>query len=257
MPAGFTAGFFNGMKQKIKLLHKKLEDLYGIPPKETPPPRPLDALIATILSQNTNDNNSYKAYVALRERFPEWKEMHAATRSTLISLIRVAGLAEQKADAIRAVLAMAANHNYSLDFLAEEEELKVLEMLTAIKGVGVKTASCVLLFSLQKNICPVDTHLHRVLNRIGLVATSTPDKTFEALLGVIPAGMAHSFHTNLIRHGRALCKAQRPLCGECPVYKMCAWEGKTEKRKGELIERNFMLLDNVTAYGKNAIKKKQ
>ena len=96
---------------------------------------------------------------------------------------------------------------------------EILDELTSYIGVGVKTASCVLLFSLNRNICPVDTHVHRTLNRIGLVKTNIPEKTFYALLNKIPEGTAHSFHTNLIRLGREICKPANPICSVCPLLK--------------------------------------
>ncbi|MBI5731691.1 MAG: endonuclease III, partial [Ignavibacteriales bacterium] len=112
-------------------------------------------------------------------------------------------------------------------------------------GIGVKTASCVLLFALDRNICPVDTHVHRTTNRIGIVSEKTPDKTFFALNKNFPERIAHSFHTNLIRLGREICKPTNPNCGICPLNKICRYPDKNFDLRKEVSKRDFMLLDNV------------
>ena len=117
--------------------------------------------------------------------------------------------------------------------------------LTSYNGVGVKTASCVLLFSLGRNICPVDTHVHRTLNRIGIVKTNNPEKTFYEILDKIPENTAHSFHTNLIRLGREICKPANPNCFICPVNKICKYDQKNLTVTKQIKKIDFMLLDNL------------
>ena len=204
-------------------------------------------LIATILSQNTNDNNSYKAYQNLIKRFKNWEEVRVAKRTTIEKEIKVAGLGFQKSTAIKNLLDELNNKvgDYKLNKITEVSELDAITYLTEFKGVGVKTASCVLLFALGKNICPVDTHVHRTLNRIGIVDTKTPDKTFFAINENLPTGVAHSFHTNLIRLGREICKPTRYLCGECPLENQCDYNEKNYEKKGNSRSNSFMLLDNV------------
>ena len=119
--------------------------------------------------------------------------------------------------------------------------------LTHYNGVGVKTASCVLLFAMDRNICPVDTHVHRTVNRIGIVQANTPDKTFLKLNENFPPEIAHSFHTNLIRLGREICKPKSPSCGACPLNKICDYEEKDLQIKKLHKKNDFMLLDNVHA----------
>ena len=121
----------------------------------------------------------------------------------------------------------------------------ILNELTSINGIGVKTASCVLLFSLDRNICPVDTHVQRTLNRIGLVKTKTPDKTFEKINGKLPKGIAHQFHTNLIKLGREICKPAKPLCSVCPVLKLCKFKGKNLDKVNNVRNESFLLLDSI------------
>ena len=117
--------------------------------------------------------------------------------------------------------------------------------LTKYIGIGVKTASCVLLFAEGRNVCPVDTHVHRTLNRIGAVETSTPDKTFAKLNEKFPPKIAHQFHTNLIRLGREICKPKNPSCGICPLIGICIFSKKDSLNTSKGKVRSFMLLDSV------------
>lgn len=231
---------------KIKRINSLLIKHFGIPKRQNPLPNPLDLLIATILSQNTNDNNSYKAFQNLKARYNSWEELINEKRSVIEKHIRVAGLAKQKSDAIKNLInKLASGDEFNLKFILKMNDLEAINLLTGYKGVGVKTASCVLLFALDRNVCPVDTHVHRTTNRIGIVNEKTPDKTFFALNKNFPAGIAHSFHTNLIRLGRGICKPKNPICGICPLINICEYELKNIDNKGSSKERDFMLLDNV------------
>ncbi len=220
---------------------------FGIPKRQNPLPDPLDTLIATILSQNTNDNNSYKAFGNLKREFSSWNEAAEAKRITIEKIIRVAGLAPQKSKAIKNVLVKLKEENakLSLDFVKQMKENEAIEFLTYFDGVGVKTASCVLLFSLNKNICPVDTHVHRTTNRLGIVNEKTPDKTFWALNKNFPAGIAHTFHTNLILLGREICKPTNPGCSICPLKKVCNFTEKNFETKTPKGKKRILLLDNI------------
>ncbi|MFA7419435.1 MAG: endonuclease III [Melioribacteraceae bacterium] len=231
----------------IKKINELLIGHFGIPKRQNPLPDPLDTLIATILSQNTNDNNSYKAFNNLKSAYANWDEAADAKRSTIEKLIRVAGLAPAKSKAIKNLL-VALKEKYgklSLDFVNELSNEETLAKLTSYDGVGVKTASCVLLFAMNKNICPVDTHVHRTTNRIGLVNEKTPDKTFWALNKNLPEGVAHSFHTNLILLGREICKPTNPSCGVCPLKKVCKFEPKNFEKKETTSNKRILLLDNI------------
>jgi len=231
----------------IKKINELLIGHFGIPKRQNPLPDPLDTLVATILSQNTNDNNSYKAYNNLKSTYASWEEVADAKRSTIEKLIRVAGLAPAKSKAIKNLL-VDIKEKYgklSLDFVNELTNEETLANLTSYDGVGVKTASCVLLFAMNKNICPVDTHVHRTTNRIGLVNEKTPDKTFWALNKSLPEGTAHSFHTNLILLGREICKPTNPSCGVCPLKKVCKFEPKNFEKKKTNSNKRILLLDNI------------
>ena len=231
----------------IKKVNKLLIDHFGIPKRDAKLPNPVDMLIATILSQNTNDNNSYKAFRQLREKFDTWKDVANARRTSIESAIKVAGLGKQKSAAIKNFLTdiQKKKGEISLNYLSKMPNGDAIDELTGYNGVGVKTASCVLLFSMDKNVCPVDTHVHRTVNRIGIVNEKTPDKTFIELNDNFPPKIAHSFHTNLIRLGREICKPKNPSCGICPLVKICQYEEKDLQIKKAYKKNDFMLLDNV------------
>jgi endonuclease-3 len=232
---------------KISLINKLLIKHFGVPPKAKNLPKPIDMLIATILSQNTNDNNSYKAYQNLKKRFKSWEDARKAKRTTIEKEIKIAGLGFQKSTAIKNLLdeLFKKDGNYNLTKINKVSDLEAINYLTEFKGIGVKTASCVLLFANGKNICPVDTHVHRTLNRIGVVNTKSPDKTFIEINDKLPKGIAHSFHTNLIRLGREICKPTRYSCAICPVEKICQFGDKNYTDSAISKSNSFMLLDNV------------
>jgi endonuclease-3 len=232
----------------IKSVDKLLRNQYGVPKRNPNPPDPLDMLIGTVLSQNTNDKNSYQAYKKLKDRYPTWEEAFKARRSSIEKEIKIAGLGLQKSKAIKEILKGLKERYGTLSLgrlIEENNDSQIIEELTCFNGVGVKTASCVLLFALYKNICPVDTHVHRTVNRLGIVVATTPDKTFWALNEKFPPRIAHSFHTNLIRLGREICKPKNPACSECPLEKICQFDQKNMTGKKSNSQNAFMLLDNI------------
>lgn len=205
----------------------------------------LDTLIAVLLSQNTTDRNSYKAYRALRDGWEDWEEVSRARQATIARTIRVAGLADLKSAAIKELLRAIKRRWGSIasaDFAALEDD-ELINFLTAVHGIGIKTATCAMMFALDRDVCAVDTHVHRVLNRIGIVRTSSPDRTHEQLQPMIPPGEARRLHLLLIHHGRSTCTARRPRCFDCPLYDLCAWP---EKEKMALAERQRLGPDSVT-----------
>lgn len=230
--------------QKINIL---LVKRFGIPKRQKKLPNPIDTLIATILSQNTNDKNSYQAYRNLKQKYKNWNNIASLPRSEIEKIIRVAGLGKQKSAAIKASLTSLKKQNGKIDLhhIKNMNDEDILNELTSIKGIGVKTASCVLLFSLNRNVCPVDTHVHRTLNRIGIVKTNTPDKTFQKIYPNLPDGTAHQFHTNLIRLGREVCKPAKPLCSVCPVLSECKFKQKNLENVASVNSSSFLLLDSI------------
>ncbi|MCX7875495.1 MAG: endonuclease III [Melioribacteraceae bacterium] len=232
--------------KKIIKINELLIKHFGVPERQNPLPNPLDTLIATILSQNTNDNNSYKAFNNLKKTFNNWEEASNASKKEIEKLIKVAGLANSKSYAIKNLLnELKKRNDFKLNFLTKESYKNIIDELTKFKGIGVKTASCVLLFSLNRNICPVDTHLHRILNRIKLVNTKTPEKTFWELNKNFPDKIAHTFHTNLILLGREICKPIKPNCSICPIEKMCQFDKKNFITDKKETKKRILLLDNI------------
>jgi endonuclease-3 len=188
----------------------------------------------------------------LRRRFPTWEKVAGAPVGAIASAIRVGGMKNQKSKRIKALLKkiFVKNGSYSLHVLKRMNDDDVMEMLTSFNGIGYKTAACVLLFSLRREVFPVDTHIHRISNRLGLVETKTPEKTFEAMKTLVPKRKSYSFHTNLIRFGRTVCLAQRPRCGQCPLYDECVFSRKEmyASEKHPVSSRHntdFMLLDEI------------
>ncbi len=235
------------LSKKILKINELLIQKYGIPYRPQNSPAPIDMLIATILSQNTNDRNSYRAFNNLKKNYKSWDEVAKLPVKKIENEIRAAGLGKQKSITIKNLLntLIKKNNEISLSYITERKDEEIIQSLTEFPGIGVKTASCVLLFSLKRNVCPVDTHVHRTTNRIGIVETNTPDKTFAEINKSLPDNIAHSFHTNLIRLGREICKPTNPLCRNCPLDKICKFKEKNYSANVKYIEKNFMLLDNV------------
>lgn len=235
------------MQNKIKKVNKLLVAQFGIPPRRKELPDSVDMIIATILSQNTNDKNSYKAFQNLKSKYQSWEELLKVRRTTIEKEIRVAGLGFQKSTAIKNFVKEIFNEQkeITLRHIEKMDDNSAIVELSKYKGVGVKTASCVLLFAEGRNVCPVDTHVHRTVNRIGIVKGATPDKTFKGLNENFPPKIAHQFHTNLIRLGREVCTPQNPSCGVCPIKNECEFEMKNLTNDKMKKERKFMLLDSV------------
>ena len=204
-------------------VHQTLLEYYGQPTWREPLP-PVDELVSTILSQNTNDINRDRAFNSLRERFPRWELVRDAPPAAVVEAIRMAGLANQKGPRIQQVLQEITLERGSLDldFLANLPLEEARAWLMKHKGVGPKTAAIVLQFSLGRPAFPVDTHIYRVTGRLGL----RPDKmsvedTHTWLESLFPPDSYYAAHLNLIRLGREVCAARRPDCSHCPLRGLC------------------------------------
>ncbi|MFY9606444.1 MAG: endonuclease III [Thermoplasmata archaeon] len=185
---------------------------------------PLDTLIETILSQNTTDKNSHRAFVALRKAYPSWNDMMGEDSVKIAKIIRSGGLAGIKASRILDALDFIKRERGALDlsFLREISPRTAESWLAQMKGVGPKTRSIVLLFSLGMPAFPVDTHIHRVTRRIGLIGPeATRERAQTELATLVPRAEFFNFHINLIEHGRAICKARRPRCSVCRISGYC------------------------------------
>ncbi|MFH1690908.1 MAG: endonuclease III [Candidatus Eisenbacteria bacterium] len=210
-------------RQRLARVGKSLEGAYGRPEHRSR--RDLIAgLVGTILSQNTTDANSRGAFRSLRERFPDWGQVERANVRSIESAIRSGGLARTKARTIKRVLRdiLASTGKLDLGFLRRMSDDEVFDYLLAFDGVGLKTAACVALFDLGRDVMPVDTHVHRVVSRLGVLGhPRSRDATFEILREVVPPGESLSLHVNTIRLGRTLCRPRDPDCAACPVRAGC------------------------------------
>jgi endonuclease-3 len=208
---------------------RSLERAYGRPTKP-PLGDVLEALILTILSQNTSDTNRDRAFAGLKAAFPTWDEALAAGVQGVEQAIRTGGLAHAKAVRIISLLEdlKAANGGVTLEWLRVLSAEDAERVLMAIPGVGKKTARCVLLFELGHPAFPVDTHVLRVAKRLGWVSErTTADRAHDILAGMIPPDSMQALHINMIHLGRTVCRPGRPDCGSCPLRLHCRYaDGK-------------------------------
>ena len=208
--------------ERIRAITARLAEVQ--PPSRKVRRDPLDELILTILSQSTSDANCYRGWEALLARYPDWEAVMAAPAGEVEETIRPAGLSKQKSGTILGVLSRLRDEQGSptLEHLGALEDEEALEYLTSFKGVGVKTAACVLCFALGRNVIPVDTHVHRIAIRLGLVPErATAVQTHEILNEIVPPELRYELHVLLIGHGRTVCVARAPRCDECAVATLC------------------------------------
>jgi len=213
----------SSLKQRALKIYHRLILFYGEPVWRTPLP-PVDELVSTILSQNTNDANRDRAFNALRAKYPNWEAVRDAPPSNVVNAIRPAGLANQKGPRIQQVLReiTAERGRLDLSFLKEMPLEEARAWLMKFKGVGPKTAAIVLCFSLGRPAFPVDTHIYRVMGRIGLRPEKmTVHDAHRHLEGIFPPETYYAAHLNIIRLGREICVARKPNCPACPLRKLC------------------------------------
>lgn len=213
----------NDLKQKYQAVHHTLIETYGEPTWRQHLP-PVDELVSTILSQSTSDTNRDKGFYALKERYSDWESVMNAPEEKVIETIRPAGLANQKGPRIQAALryVQTKRDEISLDFLADLPLDEAKSWLTNIKGVGPKTAAIILLFAFNRPAFPVDTHVHRITRRLGLIGPKvTADKAHPILENMGNPDTFYPLHLNLIRHGRETCLARNPKCMECSLQSYC------------------------------------
>jgi endonuclease-3 len=228
--------------RRVRAVRDRLRLVYGVPGWAAHG-HPIAELILTVLSQSTNDRNRDVAYLRLRERFATWEQVRDAPVDELEEAIRPGGISKVKSARIKSILQAIAQRDdsraaqsgeagcraggwrekeISLDALAEMTVPQAQGYLTALPGVGRKTAACVLLFALGMRDVPVDTHVSRVGTLLGLFRPKAPfEEMHDEMLAITPRGQELEFHINLLRHGRRTCHARRPECGACALQRMC------------------------------------
>jgi endonuclease III len=212
-------------KLQTRYITQNLEATYGIP-RNTHPDEPLAELILTILSQSTSDLNSRRAFDSLKNRFRDWEAVRRARPASIAASIKSGGLANTKSVVIKNVLnqIVARCGKLDLSFLHSAPLNEAIDFLKSLKGVGPKTAACVLLFSCNRPVFPMDTHILRITRRLGLVPRKSSDLAAHKIMeSLVPPNKHYSLHINLIRHGRIICRPKNPRCDECSLQEQCTF----------------------------------
>ena len=232
---------------RIGTILERLEAVYGVP-DWTPRNDPLDELVACILSQNTSDTNSFRAFEQLKRGYPTMHHVMNAPVAELVATIRSGGLAETKAPRIQNVLRslLEERGQLSLDFLHAMSDADARAWLRNLPGVGPKTAGIVLCFAMGRPVLPVDTHVFRVAWRLGLIEKRIGEaKAHDALQAQILPEQTFRFHVALITHGRQVCKAITPLCARCPLTDICPTYPKIQEAARERTEIETPFIEPV------------
>ena len=212
-----------GTRAHVREIVRRLAEAYGPLPYARRHP-PVSELVTTLLSHSTTDVNQERAFRALRARYPTWDDVRRAPTGDVEDAVRVAGLANQKAPRIQETLDQLAGdpRGRDLDWLGGVPLDEAMAFLTSFSGVGPKTAACVMCFSFDAHVVPADTHVHRIALRTGIVRRgATAAQAQERLTRWVPVGSAFATHMRLIAHGRGVCLARTPRCGECVVRDIC------------------------------------
>jgi endonuclease-3 len=221
--AGFGVVGSNVTPRRVRAILNRLQRRYGdlVPPRATDP---LDELILTVLSQHTSDLNAGRSFAALRAAFPTWDSVVSVPTPRVADAIRSGGLADSKAPRIQAILREIRDREggFDLSILRRLSDLEARDYLTSLPGVGPKTAAVVLSFALGRDAIPVDTHVHRVTRRLGLVPQNASAERADRLLhDLVPDGLRTPLHVAFIRLGREICRAPVPRCRQCPLKDLC------------------------------------
>lgn len=198
---------------------------------------PLDELIFIILSAQTESYSYLETFQALRHKFPKWEQVRTARLSSIATAIKSGGLSRKKAAQIKGALRKIyeGTGKLSLAFLSKWDDSRVEAYLTSLPGVGVKSARCIMMYSLGRQVFPVDTHVWRVCRRLGLTpAVPKPTPTLEKELEVkVPPDIRYTLHVNLVSHGRETCTTYWPKCGKCKLADLCPSAFKPDEVWGE------------------------
>lgn len=211
------------VRHASRVVHRALRKTYG-PPGRFPLEDPIESLVATILSQNTSDVNSGHAFDSLRKAFPTWERVVRADPHAVARAIRSGGLADIKSASIQGALRTIKEREgrISLERLRRLPTAAAMDYLLSLKGVGIKTTCCVLLFALGRPVMPVDTHVFRIIRRLGWIGKRVPiHKAHAEIEAIVPPRVVLPLHLYLIQHGRAVCRPQRPACGACCIARWC------------------------------------
>lgn len=210
-------------EKPFEYIVQNLEKTFGIP-KLSRKTDPLAMLINIILSQATSDVNSRRTFENLKIKFENWENVLKANEKEIADAIRLGGLANQKAKVIKDLLNQikVMHGSLSLKFVEKMSDEEARNYLENFRGIGPKTVACTLLFASHKEVFPIDTHIFRILKRMGILPVKISDKKAHKNLDeIVPKGKFYSLHVNLIRLGKMICKPKEPLCETCPIVEYC------------------------------------
>jgi endonuclease III len=211
-------------QERVSQLAKRLAQTYQSP-RLGNKDDPLDELVFILLSQMTTGPSYERVFDRLKDEIGAWSQLRSIREQDLIRIISDAGLANQKAPRLKAIAERVFTDfgPDGLDALRSMETRQAETYLTTLPGVGVKTAKCVLMYALGREVLPVDTHVGRVARRLGLVPSDMPgSRVHDALEAVVPPELRYAFHVNAVVHGRAVCKARNPKCDVCLLSDLCS-----------------------------------
>jgi endonuclease-3 len=215
------------LSAKAMAVYRRLLETFGERPLK-PRREPMHELISTMLSHRTTQQNEATAFERMWKRYGSWEAIRDAPVEELTETIEPANFPEVKAPRIKEVLARIIEERGepSIEFLRDMTPEAGLEWLTSLPGVGIKTASLVLLFCFGKPVLPVDTHVHRVSQRLGLIGPKVdPTAAHPLLLSLLPPDphVLFNFHVSMLKHGQQICVWSAPRCERCPLTDLCNW----------------------------------
>ena len=217
-------------RERLQQAADVLDEVYGRP-LLSPRYPPVDELVFTVLSQNTADVNTERTFASLKAAFPDWAAVRDASAEEIEEAIALGGLAHTKAPRIKRILEAISERTGAPDLgeLDGMDDAEAQAYLVALPGVGPKTAACVLLFALERPVMPVDTHVHRVARRLGVIGDKVTAEQAHPLLtelaGSDDPAQVYAVHVDFVRHGRRICHARRPKCDACPLAPTCPSAG--------------------------------
>lgn len=214
--------------QELKNHYNQVSVYREDPPASALPDSVLGVLVSTVLSQASNDIRTKQIYLQLRAQYPAWEQLADEDEAEIRQVLKKGGLSRQKAGYIKEILRRLKDRfgEYSLDVLQDWDDEGCYSYLTDLPGVGPKTAACVMLFGLGRDVLPVDTHVARISRRLGLVSEgAAPQQIQKELADFVPCGWSLSLHLDMLHHGRSVCTAMNPMCEECILERWCDKQG--------------------------------
>lgn len=210
--------------QVVRRVCESLEKNYG-KPRLGNPANPLDDLVYIIISNKTSPEMAASTYEKIKDRFPKWEDVLESHPSVLRSLLSQAGLSKVKSEQIRATLRKIKKdfRTCSLDSVRKRSEPEIEDYLVSLPGVSGKVAKCVMMYTLNSDVLPVDAHAHRIATRLGWTARKRADQCHDELEALIPPRRRYAFHVGCVKHGRLVCRPKRPLCDQCSISSHCEY----------------------------------